>query len=31
MSLLYIILAGGLFVLTLAFVGFSEKLRGSGS
>ncbi len=31
MSLLYIILAGGFFVLTLALVGFSEKLRGSGS
>lgn len=31
MSLFYIVLAVGFFALTLALVGFSEKLRGSGS
>ncbi len=31
MSLLYVVLSGGFFALTLALVRFSEKLRGSGS
>ncbi len=31
MSLLYVGLAVGFFVLTLVLVNFSEKLRGNGS
>lgn len=31
MSLLYVVLAAGFFTLTLALIGFFEKLRGNGS
>lgn len=31
MSLVYILLAGGFFALTLGLIRFSEKLKGNGS